>query len=60
MRVKDCEKCEYCQRRTYSTYYEPTNYHPIGMTHAFAYCSFHQRKVRDVKKCVKLPQGHAS
>jgi hypothetical protein len=56
MRVKDCEKCEHCQRRVWSQYYEPNNYHPIGMSHAYAYCTKHQKRVRDVKKCDELTQ----
>jgi hypothetical protein len=51
MKVKDCEKCEHRQRRVWSQYYEPKDYHAIGMSHAYAYCTKHQKRVRDVKKC---------
>ena len=51
MRVKDCKNCEHCQRRTWSQYHEPKNYHPIGFTHAYAYCKKHQSRVLEVKKC---------
>lgn len=51
MRVKDCKTCAHCVRRTYSTYYEPKNYHPIGMSHAYAYCTKHRTRVAWVKNC---------
>ena len=57
MKVKDCKGCKFCQRQTFSTYHIPKNYHPIGMSHAYAYCSFHKRRVLDVKKCDKLEVG---
>ena len=51
MKVKVCQCCEFFKRRTYSTYYVPKNYHPIGMSHVYGYCSFHNKRVSDVKKC---------
>lgn len=51
MKVKDCEKCNYCQRRVLTTYYKPKNYHAIGMSHAYAYCLKHNKRVSEVKKC---------
>ena len=51
MVVKNCEKCMYCERRVWSHYYEPKNYHPIGMSHAYAYCRKHKQRVSKVKKC---------
>ena len=51
MRVKDCKGCEFCVRRTWSQYYEPKNYHPIGFSHAYAYCKKHKKRVSWVKKC---------
>ena len=51
MRVKDCANCTRCKRRTFSTYHVPKNYHPIGMTHAYAYCEKHRKRVAAVKKC---------
>lgn len=51
MKVKECEKCRYKKRHVWSTYYIPRDYHPIGMSHAYAYCALHQKRVRDVKKC---------
>ena len=53
MKVKDCKKCPKCVRRTWKDYYVPRNYHPIGMTHAYAWCTLHKKRVRDVKNCVK-------
>ena len=51
MRVKDCNNCEHCQRRTWTHTHKPKGYHTIGMTHAFAYCKKHKRRVSEVKKC---------
>lgn len=51
MRVKDCAGCKYCDRRVWSQYYEPKNYHPIGMSHAYAFCKKHEKRVMNVKKC---------
>lgn len=51
MKVKDCKKCPKCVRRVWSDYYVPRNYHPIGMSHAYAYCTLHKKRVLDVKKC---------
>ena len=53
MRVKDCKKCPFRRRRTWTEYYRPRNYHPIGMTHAYAYCTFHKKRVLDVKQCAR-------
>lgn len=44
MKVSVCRKCRYFRERRWSQYYEPRNYHPIGMTHVYAYCAL--RKVR--------------
>lgn len=51
MRVRDCKHCDNCERRTWSSYYEPLNYHPIGFSHAYAYCKKHNKRVSEVKKC---------
>lgn len=51
MKVKDCKKCNYCERRTWVDYHTPANYHPIGFTHAYAYCKKHKKRVLDVRKC---------
>ena len=56
MRVKDCRKCQKCQRRVWKDYYIPRNYQPIGMSHAYAWCTFHKKRVRDVKECLKGEQ----
>jgi len=49
MRVSDCRKCEFHSERRYSTYYEPRNYHPIGMSHRYAFCELTKRRCSDVK-----------
>lgn len=51
MRVKDCAKCPKHRRRVWSSYYRPLHYHPIGMSHAYAWCTFHEKRCREVKKC---------
>lgn len=49
MRVSNCRKCEFHSERRYSTYYEPRNYHPIGMSHRYAFCELTKRRCSDVK-----------
>lgn len=51
MKVENCQKCPYFDRRRWSTTYYPADYHPIGMTHAYAYCNKYQSRCLDVKKC---------
>lgn len=51
MKVKDCKNCSLCIRKVWSSYHTPSNYHPIGMSHAYAFCDLHKKRVRDVKKC---------
>lgn len=51
MKVKDCKGCKHCKRRTWVQYYEPANYHPIGYTHAYAFCKVHNKRVSKVKFC---------
>lgn len=54
MKVKICEKCPFCVRKTWTQRYEPKGYHAIGMVHAYAYCKFYKARVRDVKGCKKV------
>lgn len=51
MKVKDCTKCKYCKRKVWSQYYKPNNYHAIGMSHAYAYCEKHRKRVSEIKQC---------
>lgn len=51
MKVSRCEKCKNFERRTWSHYYKPKNYHPIGMTHAFGFCNHYNERCSCVKKC---------
>ena len=51
MRVKDCNGCEHCKRKVWSDYYKPTNYHAIGMSHAYAYCEKYKERVLNIKGC---------
>lgn len=51
MRVSECQKCIYHERRSFSTYHEPKNYHSIGFKHIYAYCEKHKKRCRDVREC---------
>lgn len=51
MKVSKCEKCKFYKRVTWSTYYVPKNYHPIGITHAYAYCKLAERRCLEIKNC---------
>lgn len=53
MKVKDCQHCKHCQRRTWSHRHVPKSGRAVGFTHAYAYCTKHQARVADVKKCEK-------
>lgn len=59
MKVKECKKCPHCERRVWSSYYEPKNYHPIGMSHAYAYCKKHKKRVLHVRSCDERKECHA-
>lgn len=59
MKVQDCEKCKHYKRCTWSQYYIPTNYHPIGMSHAYAYCTKHKRRCVEIKKCYEKENKYA-
>jgi len=50
MKVSKCERCKHYKRRVWSQRYEPTNYHAIGMSHAYGYCTAHKRRCREVRK----------
>ena len=54
MRIKDCAKCEKCERRVWSDYHVPKNYHPIGMSHAYAWCAKYKKRVSQIKKCERI------
>ena len=49
MRVSDCAKCKYYERRTWSSSYKPSNYHQIGISHAYAYCRLFRMRCSNVK-----------
>ena len=51
MKVKACSGCENCERRKWVQYYVPNNFHPIGFTHAYAYCKKQKKRVSEVRKC---------
>ena len=54
MKVKQCEKCEHYKRRVWSQYHEPKNYHPIGFSHAYAYCTKFQKRCLSIKHCKEV------
>ena len=62
MKVSECEKrkCPYKERRTWQQYYTPSNYHPIGFCHAYAFCTKHKQRVSLVKKCNTQQRGDSS
>ena len=51
MKVSECEKCAHYKRCVYSNYYRPAGYHPIGMSHAYGYCTKHQDRCLNIKLC---------
>lgn len=51
MRVKYCRRCPKYRRRVWSSYYRPRNYHPIGMSHAYAWCLYHEKRCREIRNC---------
>lgn len=57
MKVSICEKCKHHERRKWSHRYCPNGYHPIGMSHGYAYCLKYQKRCSKVKKCESLNGG---
>lgn len=57
MKVKKCERCKHYERRTWVQYIKPNNFHPIGFTHAYAYCKQHGKRCADVKECGERKDG---
>lgn len=58
MKVSDCEKyCEQYQRKTWTQYYEPKNYHAIGFTHAYGFCRKNNCRCAEVKKCSMIERN---
>lgn len=51
MKVKECEKCKHYKRYVWSQYYQPANYHAIGQSHAYGYCTAYDRRCLQVKRC---------
>lgn len=49
MKVSVCRKCRYFRERRWSQYYEPRNYHPIGMSHKYGYCARWKKRCTEVK-----------
>ena len=44
MIVRDCRACPHMRERSFSTYHEPKNYHPIGFKHVYAWCDNRRKK----------------
>ena len=53
MKVAECEKCKHHKRRVWSQYYQPANYHAIGQSHAYGYCTAYEKRCLSVRKCDK-------
>ena len=51
--MKKCKGCSYYARRTWTQKYYPSDYHAIGMTHAYGYCRLHQTRCSDIKSKTK-------
>lgn len=51
MKVKNCEKCKYYDRRRWSSSYWPANYHRVGVSHAYGFCINYNKRCSEVKKC---------
>lgn len=51
MRVKDCKGCRHCDRRVWSSSYKPANYHRVGVSHAYSYCTLKKDRCLNVKFC---------
>lgn len=49
MKVSECKKCIYSQRKSWSTSYKPKNYHCIGVSHVYCFCELLQKRCLDVK-----------
>ena len=49
MKVSVCRKCKYFRERRWSQYYEPRNYHAIGMAHVYGYCVRMKQRCTEVK-----------
>lgn len=49
MKVSICRKCRYFRERRWSQYYEPKYYHPIGMTHVYAWCKLLNKRCTEVR-----------
>lgn len=54
MKVSNCKKCGYYQRRTWSSSYKPANYHVIGVSHAYGFCELNNDRCLNVKECAKM------
>ena len=52
MKVSVCERCEHYIRKVWSQYYVPNNYHPIGFSHAYAFCKKYNKRCLDVKQSI--------
>ena len=57
MKVSKCTKCSFCKKRKWSSYHDPANYHPIGMSHIYAYCDKYKERCLDVKNCEEANNG---
>ena len=55
MKVSACRKCKYFKEHQWSQRFKPRNYHAIGMTYTYGYCSYHKKRGSDVKRTDCIP-----
>ena len=53
MRVKNCEDCNFYQRRTWTQRYTASSGKTVGCIHAYGWCCWHKSRVAEVKSCDK-------
>lgn len=49
MKVSQCRQCKHHQRKVWSTSYKPSDYHTIGISHAYGYCQKYNKRCSKVK-----------
>ncbi len=52
MKVRDCSKCKFFEQRYWNQKYKPVNYHMVGISHVYGFCSKHKQRVLKIKKCM--------
>jgi len=50
MKLSICKDCKFKERHVWSSYVCPNNYQPIGVSHAYGFCSLCDKRCLRVKK----------